>query len=231
MLRRWLLALILLAPLSLEAKPIARFEHTQADFGFISQGKKARVSFSFRNAGDQPLKILSIHTTCGCTAAAPAKPELAPGEKGEITVTFDSRGKIGETNKIVRVAFNDPERPMVNLTITGRVGPSAHPEMTGTKNLFQGSCADCHARPGEGKKGAALYMASCAMCHENHKRGGHFIARSGEELAATPPRQIKKSLVDGVPGSSMPAFSLKHEGPLTNAQIRSLVKYLKSLKK
>ena len=211
--------------------PDIHFERDQFDFGLLTQGATVQVSYPFRNAGKAKLSIEGVYTTCGCTAAAPANPLILPGDWSRIDATFDSRGKMGDVVKQIRVRSNDPVRPMVYLTLKGRIVPSQHPEMTGPQNLFTGTCKTCHADLGTGKKGEALYMSSCAMCHENEKRAGHFIAPAVSQLGSLPKNKIRKILAHGKPNSSMPAFALSKGGPLADEQIASLVTYLVEMAK
>ncbi|MBL0058164.1 MAG: DUF1573 domain-containing protein [Elusimicrobia bacterium] len=222
--------LLFILPVSLWARPKAEFEKTSFDFGVLPQGSTVSYSYPFKNVGNEPLKIESVQTTCGCTAAVSDNSLVEPGRTAQIQVTFDSRGKMGDTLKQVRVRTNDPDHPMNFLTISGRVTPSGHPEVTGPQNLFEGSCSTCHARSSEGKKGENLYMASCAMCHENHRRGGRLIASAADDLSGRPTAALRTSITDGVAGTSMPAFGHAHGGPLSSSQIKSLVRYIHSQK-
>jgi len=220
-----------LVPLSLWAgRPVIEFKDTHHDFGILTQGATVQYSYPFANLGTAPLKIEGVHSSCGCTAAVPSNPLIAPGGREEIRVVFDSRGKMGETLKEVRVRTNDPEQPVTVLTLAGKIVASQHPEMTGPQNLFLGSCRECHVDRGVDKYGEALFAASCAMCHESLRRRGTFIAASAEDMAARPAARLRLSIANGVPDTSMPAFGEKNGGPLTRDQIRSLEKYLKSLK-
>lgn len=211
--------------------PSIKFDDLYADFGVLPQGSTVPFVFSFTNTGDASLHIEDVHTTCGCTAAAPDNPIIPPGGRGAIRVTFDSRGKMGETFKQVRVRTNDPKSPLSFLTVTGRIVGSAHPELTGPQNLFTGSCRECHVDRGVGKTGKDLYMSSCAMCHESEARGGHRIAPDEGALGRLDGKRLRASITEGVSDTSMPAFGPKNGGPLSNGQIRSLIKYLKSLEK
>jgi len=213
------------------AGPRADFPETTFDFGVLTQGATVQRAVPFENKGDAPLEILSVNTSCGCTAALPSERVVPPGGKSEILVGYDSRGKMGQINKVVTVQTNDPERPQVQLTVKGLVVASAHPEMTGTQNLFEGSCRACHADRGAGKKGRDLFAADCAMCHEHHKMGGHFIAALPEDMAAFSEKYLRQVIADGKPGTSMPAYSKKHGGPLDKREIESLVRFLKELEK
>lgn len=120
--------LILLLPVGLWAGPRVEFSETQFDFGVLPQGSTVTHTFSLKNTGDTPLKIESIKTTCGCTAASPTQSLIAPGELAQIQVSFDSQGRLGNMLKQVRVQTNDPTQSMSFLTMAGTV---SLPETTG----------------------------------------------------------------------------------------------------
>src|SRR5260221_5511807 len=48
-----------------------------------------RTSYRFTNTGKTPVSIINIQPSCGCVATALEKFDYAPGESGEIKVTFD----------------------------------------------------------------------------------------------------------------------------------------------
>lgn len=106
------------------ARPKAQFTETRYDFGVLPQGSTTTHTFSLKNTGNKPLKIESVETTCGCTVATPTNTLIAPGEVGQIQVTFDSKGKAGEISRQVRIRTNDPKNPMNFLTIGGTVAPA-----------------------------------------------------------------------------------------------------------
>jgi cytochrome c553 len=207
--------------------PRIQFDRDEFDFGVLPQGATVQYRFDFRNGGSTPLNLGEVVTSCGCTAALATDKVVPPGGKSAVTVTFDSRGKMGDVVKVVRVSSDDARKPVYLLTMKGVVMASAHPEMTGPQNLFAGDCRRCHADRGQGKMGAELYAADCAMCHENHTRGGgHKIAPSAGEMAALPPAALKALIAEGRGNSSMPGFAEGRGGPLTPKQIKSLVKFL-----
>jgi hypothetical protein len=76
------------------------------DYGKITEGQKLEVSFRFKNTGNKPLVIESVHPSCGCTVADPPKEPIAPGNEGEIKGSFDSNGKEGEQHKTLVVTAN-----------------------------------------------------------------------------------------------------------------------------
>ena len=77
------------------------------DFGDLKQGEKVEHTFKFVNNGNAPLIITNVEVTCGCTTPKgwPRDP-IAAGAKGEITVAFNSAGKYGRQNKVVKVISN-----------------------------------------------------------------------------------------------------------------------------
>lgn len=87
--------------------PVITFENKTYDFGDITQGDKVEHIFTFTNTGTQPLVITNVEVTCGCTTPKgwPRDP-IQPGEKGELTVSFSTAGKIGRQNKPIIVISN-----------------------------------------------------------------------------------------------------------------------------
>lgn len=111
---------LLLAPGAL-AQGVLRFEVPAHDFASIDEGVQAEHTFPFTNAGDAPLALTDVRTSCGCTAPTYTTDPVAPGETGEVTVVFDSNGRPGPFQKRIAVRTADE---IVGLQITGTVVPS-----------------------------------------------------------------------------------------------------------
>jgi len=95
--------------------------HPEYSFGDINQGEKVSHNFTITNNGGDLLKITDVRASCGCTAAAPEKNELKPGESTQIKVEFNSQGRKGNQVKYVYVKTNDKENPEIKLKISGNV--------------------------------------------------------------------------------------------------------------
>jgi len=90
-----------------ETYPRLKFNKIEHDFGIITQGDIVEETFQFTNVGDVPFIITNAKTTCGCTV--PKYPKNTPidsQETGEITVQFDTKGKLGQQNKAITVFSN-----------------------------------------------------------------------------------------------------------------------------
>ena len=83
------------------------WEKSIHDFGDVFQGDKVEHTFRFTNTGKKDLVITNVEVTCGCTTPKgwPRDP-IAPGGSGELTVAFNSAGKIGKQNKVITVTSN-----------------------------------------------------------------------------------------------------------------------------
>ena len=86
---------------------VIAWEKSTHDFGDVVQGDKVEHTFRFINTGNKDLVITNVEVTCGCTTPKgwPRDP-IPPGERGELTVAFNSVGKIGKQNKVVTVTSN-----------------------------------------------------------------------------------------------------------------------------
>ncbi|MBR3559662.1 MAG: DUF1573 domain-containing protein [Bacteroidales bacterium] len=86
--------------------PVISFETKTYDFGDVVEGERLTYNFKFKNTGKSNLIIYSSEATCGCTTSQPPKAPIRPGESGEITVTFDSKGQKGKVQKRILVGAN-----------------------------------------------------------------------------------------------------------------------------
>ena len=97
-----------------------KFDTLRHNFGkFSKEDPIVKCTFGFTNTGTAPLIINQAFATCGCTVPTwPNKP-IKPGERGEIEVTYNGKGKFpGHFQKTVTVRTNGVTE-VVRLTIEG----------------------------------------------------------------------------------------------------------------
>lgn len=136
----------------------------------------------------------------------------------------------------VNTGFRVPDESGMQIASTG--GPSLPvPIMSSdrARNLqialgdrqavFKGDCARCHAAPAQGKTGAELYAAVCGICHDAQHRAA-MVPDLRKPTTARSMEFWARNIAEGRPGSLMPGFSSSVGGPLSAAQIASLVEYL-----
>lgn len=95
--------------------PVIEFDTKEYVAGEIIQGQSLKYSFVFKNTGKSPLEIESAKASCGCTATAPQDKIVQPGDKSQIDIQFDSKGKMGPQHKTVTVKSNDPKNSTIVL--------------------------------------------------------------------------------------------------------------------
>ena len=93
--------------------------------------ENAVAQFKYTNKGDKPIRITNVKSSCGCTVPALKKNEVAPGESGEITATFNIGGRTGTQVKTVAVQTDDPSQPMTSLVLKAVI-----PEMVQVQPAF-----------------------------------------------------------------------------------------------
>lgn len=89
-----------------DVKPMIQFDKTEYDFGKILQGEVVSYTFHFTNAGNAPLIITGVDKSCGCTAGDYPREPIAPGQRGDIKITYDSKNHFGFQSKSVIVNSN-----------------------------------------------------------------------------------------------------------------------------
>lgn len=69
-----------------------------------------KVVFTFTNKGDKDLKIVRVKPACACTTVDYTQQPVAPGEKGQVEVTFDA-ALLGTFYKEVEVYLEEEAEP------------------------------------------------------------------------------------------------------------------------
>lgn len=87
-------------------EPKIEFKTLEHDFGKMIQGEQVSYTYKFKNTGNAPLIISAVERTCGCTDIKFPKEPIKPGEEGNISLTYDSKGHKGFQNKRVIVKAN-----------------------------------------------------------------------------------------------------------------------------
>lgn len=82
---------------------------------------------------------------------------------------------------------------------------------------------------GDPTQGAGLYEQNCVMCHGD-KGQGRIGARLSKAFAGIrPDLSVRSTIVNGISGSAMPAWSQTKGGPLTDADVDNLTAYVLTL--
>ena len=92
------------------------------DFGYVPKDEIVTHTFTIRNAGDDSLFINKIRLSCCCTHLPLLKSRLAPGEKTEMEIAFNSHKVRGEVEKTVHINSNDTTAQISGIFINARVG-------------------------------------------------------------------------------------------------------------
>lgn len=101
---------------------VITFKEKEVNFGDIVQGTKVEHTFVLTNSGTAPLLISNVAATCGCTVPSWPKEPVAPGKSAEIKVSFNSAGKMGTQNSVVRIYSNASE-PIEKVSLISNVLP------------------------------------------------------------------------------------------------------------
>lgn len=111
------------------------FQEKSFDFGDIQQGNQVSHKFVFQNTGSEPLMVLQVQTTCGCTAPEWPKKPIPPGDSSEIVVNFNTTKKVGRQNKIITVYTNGKKAEEKLKIVANVLVPIGQPTQPSDPNI------------------------------------------------------------------------------------------------
>jgi hypothetical protein len=100
-----------------------KFDGVSFDFGEVTDTRTHEHVYTFTNTGSAPLIIGDISSTCGCTVPRLEKNQFAPGERGELKIVFDPKGRVGRVNTEINVVTNAQPYNVSKLTYVAQVVP------------------------------------------------------------------------------------------------------------
>lgn len=216
---------------------ILAFDAEQKEYTAKAEDQNGSFVFNVTNISAADVTINQVQTSCGCTTAKIQLPlKLEPNQSSEIPINMDLRGKSGTIMKTVTIHSDQGQKVLLVKSIIPT--PDANPMTMGANRernqqlaladrqaVFKGDCARCHVEPVIGKMGKELYTAACGICHEAEHRAS--MVTDLHNLKTPPNAEYWKFfVVNGKPGTLMPAFAQAHGGPLSDTQVASLVEYL-----
>lgn len=91
------------------------------DFGVMQLGATKSHTFKFRNAGKAALLIETKSTTCRCTISKLDRDVILPGQTADVTLEWTVDRLDPVFFQRAEIGTNDSEKPLVELSIRGRV--------------------------------------------------------------------------------------------------------------
>ena len=122
------------------AQPKLALDNMTIDLGTLYSGQIKTGRITLRNIGNQPLKILHVQPSCGCTTVRQPKSELQPNESDELEVSFNSALYHGPVEKYVNIETNDPLSQYVAVKLIAQVKEDLTPTL-GTYSIYLGNVA------------------------------------------------------------------------------------------
>ncbi|WP_278623276.1 DUF1573 domain-containing protein [Parabacteroides gordonii] len=101
-------------------KTTAEATLTEIDFGTFDKSEIKQTTFDIKNTGDNPLVIVDVSTTCGCTAATYDKRPAKPGETLRVGIKMTPKDT-GFFDEVVTIKYNS----IYNQPIKGRIKGNA----------------------------------------------------------------------------------------------------------
>ncbi|MDR0750474.1 MAG: DUF1573 domain-containing protein [Tannerellaceae bacterium] len=93
------------------------------DFGVVAEAAGlASHTFIIKNTGADPLVITRVTASCGCTRPEWTRSPIEPGSSGEVTISYNPKGRPGPFYKSVAVYSNAKDKPKL-LHVKGNVTP------------------------------------------------------------------------------------------------------------
>ena len=101
--------------------PLAYTDAPEYDFGKVIGGSLIKHTFTIKNIGQKPLKIISLKETCACTASVLSQDEILPGKTGNISAVLTVPPGNRRVQESIHVFTDDPVQNTLKLTLTGEV--------------------------------------------------------------------------------------------------------------
>lgn len=106
----------------MESAPVPTSDRSYFEFGEVKQGKVLENTFIIKNKGKRDLIIHKIESEhAGVQTITKCPIVIKAGKQGAIKIKFDTSTYSEEVLNILTLVTNSPQKPLMNLFITGNV--------------------------------------------------------------------------------------------------------------
>lgn len=102
----FLTSFLLLTALGFCQEAVFSPKYPTAKFPKVIEGRIVNYVYEFTNTGDAPLEFYSYDVECTCTKVELPTEPTQPGQKGRISVSFDTNGKYYFQDRIIYLQTN-----------------------------------------------------------------------------------------------------------------------------
>ena len=120
--RYFLISFLLITALGYSQEAVFNPKYPTAKFPRVKEGRVVNYIYEFTNTGDAPLEFYSYEVECTCTKVELPSGPTPPGQKGRISVSFDTNGKYYYQDRIIYLQTNT-ERKKEKLRLKVFVKP------------------------------------------------------------------------------------------------------------
>ncbi len=126
MLRTVFLALVVcaqfaLGPLAAQEWAEKMFNKMEHDFGTVARGAETIYRFEITNLYKQPMKILGVRSSCGCTSPTIENNTINTYEKAYLVAKFNTHTFVGLHGATLTVTFGAPFPAEVQVRVHGNI--------------------------------------------------------------------------------------------------------------
>lgn len=179
--------------------------------------------------------LLAVAAVAGCGSPAASFVRydtwIRKVEKDTGDDAFRMKGsQLAEVDDLLAASFGTPDEPVIpavdgaellNLTkLKLAAGPVGSAKDGSPRGLYREHCAHCHGITGDGNGPTAAFLNP----YPRDYRPGKFKFKSTPIGSKPTHADLKKTLLEGIPGTAMPSFKL-----LTDVEVEALVQYVEYL--
>ncbi|EON74730.1 hypothetical protein ADIS_4841 [Lunatimonas lonarensis] len=101
--------------------PRLEIRETEVDLAKIDSKVPISRMITLQNKGKQELQIRKVSANCECISILLPKNTISPGERTDLTITFDPKDRKGLDHKAITIFSNDPIQPAQTFMVKSRI--------------------------------------------------------------------------------------------------------------
>lgn len=111
------------AVFDISAEILAARPDTTINLGKVHPGEVIKYDAWLRNTGGEPLVIVGVDTSCGCTSVEYERKPIAAGKSGRFSFSLDTRGMYRPQAKLIELRTSAGSNPY-KIYVWSEVAPA-----------------------------------------------------------------------------------------------------------